>query len=123
MEDLKAGVYRHYKGPLYLVLGLAHDANADTLHRITFNSSGMVAHQLGERTVVVYIGLQLTDAHNGPRIAVRTYDDFLAMVYTDNEHLGEVCSHVARGSTWCSDRERWVTPRFEYIGPTWEGQR
>src|SRR4051794_7365991 len=32
VEDVKAGVYRHYKGPLYLVTGLAHDANAGELY-------------------------------------------------------------------------------------------
>jgi hypothetical protein len=52
------GIYRHYKGPLYQVLGLAHDANNE------------------DRVCVVYFGLQLDGAHLGPRLAVRTLEDF-----------------------------------------------
>ena len=57
------GIYRHYKGPLYQVLALAHDANHD------------------DRTVVAYMPLQLDGAHLGPRMAVRTIEDFLADVH------------------------------------------
>lgn len=48
------GLYRHYKGHLYLPLGVAHDANYE------------------DRAVVVYVPLQLDGAHEGPRLAVRT---------------------------------------------------
>jgi hypothetical protein len=54
-----AGTYRHWKGPQYLVLGLAHDANDDN------------------RVVVVYVPLYPVD---GPPFAVRTLDDFEAWV-------------------------------------------
>ncbi|MBW3538165.1 DUF1653 domain-containing protein [Candidatus Parcubacteria bacterium] len=69
--EFKAGIYRHYKGPLYLALGLAHDANDE--------------HRVG----VVYIGLQLDKAKAGPRLAVRTYADFYAAV---NAATGEAVS-------------------------------
>lgn len=60
---MKAGIYRHYKGPLYQFLFLAHDANHD------------------DRTVAVYMPLQLDGAHLGPRPAVRTIEDFTAVVH------------------------------------------
>lgn len=60
------GIYRHYKGPLYQVLGLAHDANDD------------------KRLAVIYIGLQLDAAHLGPRLSVRTFRDF----------IGTVCNNI-----------------------------
>lgn len=58
-----AGVYRHYKADrCYLVLGLGHDANA------------------AGRTVVVYVPLYLDAGQSGPRLAVRTLEDFSAWV-------------------------------------------
>lgn len=60
--EFKAGIYKHYKGPLYLVLGLAHDANYES------------------RAAIIYIGLELNQAKAGPRLAVRTYKDFYAWV-------------------------------------------
>jgi hypothetical protein len=60
---LPAGVYRHYKADRhYLVLGLAHDANDD------------------DRTAVVYVPLYVDAAEPGPRLAVRTLEDFTAWV-------------------------------------------
>ncbi len=56
------GIHRHYKGPLYLVIGLAHDANDES------------------RTCVVYLPLQLKAGQVGPRMAVRTIEDFTALV-------------------------------------------
>ncbi len=73
----RSGVYQHYKGPLYQVLGVAHDANDS------------------ERIVVVYIGLELNPDHTGPRLAVRTVEDF--------------------------DAEVDGVPRFTYLGDTWQG--
>jgi hypothetical protein len=61
--DVPAGVYRHYKAErYYLVLGRGHDANDDA------------------RTVVVYVPLYVDAAEPGPRLAVRTVEDFLAWV-------------------------------------------
>lgn len=53
LPDLLAGVWRHWKGHHYLVLGYGHDSNREG------------------RQVVVYVGLQLDGAHTGPRLAVR----------------------------------------------------
>lgn len=61
--DVPAGVYRHYKADRhYLVLGRGHDANDEA------------------RTVVVYVPLYVDAAEPGPRLAVRTVEDFLAWV-------------------------------------------
>lgn len=62
LPDLTAGIYRHYKGHHYLVLGYAHDANQE------------------DRRVVVYVGLQLDGARRPERISVRSVDDFFARV-------------------------------------------
>ncbi|MDF2461201.1 MAG: hypothetical protein K0S68_604 [Candidatus Saccharibacteria bacterium] len=63
LPDLPSGIYRHYKGHHYVVLGYAHDSNQDG------------------RIVVVYAGLELEGATPGhPRLNVRTVDDFFASV-------------------------------------------
>ncbi len=56
LPDLPAGVWRHWKGADYLVLGLGHDADVEG------------------RTVVVYVPLYDVP---GPRLAVRTVENFL----------------------------------------------
>lgn len=56
LPALQAGVWRHWKGKDYLVLGLAHDADVEG------------------RTVVVYVPLHDVP---GPRLAVRTVEGFL----------------------------------------------
>lgn len=62
LPDLPAGVYRHYKGHRYLVLGYGHDADYE------------------DRQVVIYVGLELDDARPGPRLAVRTAESFFGPV-------------------------------------------
>lgn len=62
LPHLPAGVYRHYKGHHYLVLGFGHDSNVDG------------------RNVVVYVGLELEGASRAPRMNVRTVEDFFASV-------------------------------------------
>ncbi|MEX2291527.1 MAG: DUF1653 domain-containing protein [Mycobacteriales bacterium] len=59
LPELQAGVWRHWKGNDYLVLGLGHDA-ADP-----------------SRAVVVYVPLYDVP---GPRLAVRTAERFLEEV-------------------------------------------
>jgi hypothetical protein len=91
LPDLRAGIYRHYKGPLYLVLGYGHDANQE------------------DRTVVVYVGLQLDGAKSGARLSVRTADDFFAIVDRNT------------GATVNDDWDGTDPPpvqRFTYLGPT-----
>lgn len=97
LPDLPAGIYKHYKGHFYQVLGYGHDANYE------------------DRTTVIYIGLQLMDAHDGPRLATRTalsedpsVDAFFDFVHAD----GKKC---ACGGLICLDRQR----RFTYVSPGW----
>jgi hypothetical protein len=87
-RELHAGVYRHYKGHLYLVLGYADDANTEG------------------RTVVVYVGLQLDGAGPGARIKVRTAEDFFAPV---NPSTGAVVQ-------WCDGVDPAPVARFRYVG-------
>lgn len=114
LPDLPAGVYRHYKGPLYQVLGYGHDAND------------------AARDVVVYIGLQLDQAKTGPRLAVRTATDFHAHVHADRStcyadpntsEAAHECSLIDDGTV--TNLAQWIdthTPRFRYLGPSWEGE-
>jgi hypothetical protein len=93
LPDLPAGVWRHYKGPLYQVLGYGHDAND------------------ANRAVVIYIGLQLDQAKTGPRLAVRTAEDFHAIV---NRSTGEAVDHPYPSPDY--------PRRFTYIAADWTGQ-
>lgn len=78
---MKAGLWRHYKGPLYLLLGVAHDANAEDLcARDAVDLTCGDAPTLDEREVVVYVPLMLDGAHLGPRMAVRTRSDWERLV-------------------------------------------
>jgi hypothetical protein len=124
LPELPSGVYRHYKGHLYQVLGYGHDAN--TLGgETTYDDTVIGTHSteacgwlpLDERMVVVYIGLEMTDAQLGPRLAVRTADDFHAIVHLSGSKRGTKCEHVGEGSTWCPDAESAVAKRFTYLGP------
>lgn len=92
--DLRTGIYRHYKGPLYLVLGLGHDANHDG------------------RAVVVYVGLQLDGAKTGPRLAVRDMDDFTVIVDPST-------GHALPDFPFPSPE---YPRRFTYRGPVWDGR-
>ena len=86
---LHPGIYKHYKGPLYQVLGYAHDANDET------------------RIVVVYIPLQLNKSHEGPRIAVRSVFG------------GEGCWHDRvhpSDGTVCWNECEDAVPRFLWLG-------
>lgn len=61
MSELKAGVYKHYKGGLYLALGVAR-------------------HSETNEKLVAYIPLSVKD---GPRITVRPYNMFFEKVTVD----------------------------------------
>ena len=71
-NEVQPGVWQHWKHPQrprqYLVLGLAHDANEDG------------------REVVVYVPLYVDPAQTGPRLAVRTVEDFLSFVDPETGH-------------------------------------
>lgn len=92
IPDLCAGVYRHYKGPLYLVTGYAHDSNHEG------------------RIVVVYVGLQLDEAKPGPRIGVRDVNDFFAIV---DPKTGKAVDYPYPSPDF--------PRRFTYLGPSWKG--
>lgn len=99
LPDLPAGVYRHWKGHLYQVLGYGHDANTDL-----------------DRFAVVYIGLQTQGSHTGPRLAFRTAmsDDPSVDAFFDFVHKedGSKCAEP-------HDCLNNMTPirRFTYLGP------
>jgi hypothetical protein len=112
---LPAGVYRHYKGRLYLVLGLAHDANADELYVDPYDDA---PEPLGERRVVVYIGLQLDAAHEGPRLAVRTLEDFHQIVCTNPEHA-HYGDRVPTNFVISAGSECYLERRFVYLSDTY----
>jgi hypothetical protein len=112
---LKPGIYRHYKGPLYQFIALGHDANHD------------------DRTVVVYMPLQLDGAHLGPRMAVRTIEDFTAQMHVsqagDNwpvcpgvreckiARLGARSEVIGGRELDLAHYDQTHKPRFEYLGP------
>jgi hypothetical protein len=116
LPPLKSGIYEHYKNHLYNTLGYAHDANADNLW-VPDGNGGF--RKLGERAVVVYFGLQLDDAHTGPRMAVRTVEDFLAHVDpTDGSVVPQSVVEASQGSTRYIEGHGYI-PRFIYRGPSY----
>ena len=116
MNDLLTGVYRHYKGPLYLVLGYGHDADADKW----FDAHEERWFPDGERTVVIYVGLQLDDAHTGARLAVRTAEWFFEGVCPLPE-CPRYGTEVDGPFDACVRCKSAPVQRFTYVGPTWEG--
>jgi hypothetical protein len=103
LPALKAGIYRHYKGPLYLALGYGHDSNDDS------------------RIVVVYVPLYTDPAHSGPALAVRTAmsDDPTKSAWWDFVHpdSGTKCCALIEGCEAICDGLEPVMPRYEYLGP------
>lgn len=90
---LRAGIYRHYRGHLYLVLGYAHDST----------------NGVEDRTVVVYVGLDLGGAKHGERMLVREVDEFFDWV---DPTTGESVRSYRPGI------DSSPVERFAYIGPT-----
>ena len=84
---IAAGVYEHYKGGRYLVMGLAHDSNHEG------------------RVAVVYVPLY--DAP-GPRMAIRDEADFHAFVHAD----GTTCTDVTCYARWDARPHQ---PRFRLL--------
>lgn len=87
--SLFAGIYQHYKGHPYLLLGQAHD------------------HDNPGRIVVVYVGLSLDGAKDGFRMKVQGADIFTGYV---NPETGEPIE------TWDGTQPEPVR-RFTYLGP------
>lgn len=90
LPDLPAGIYQHYKGHLYHVLGYGSDSNYEG------------------RVVVIYFGIELHDARKGPRLHVRTVEDFFAIV---DVSTGKVIDQL-EPTTLCPRR-------FTYLGTEW----
>jgi hypothetical protein len=99
LPELKTGVYRHWRGPLYEVSGYIHDANIEG------------------RVGVLYRSLELTGAHEGPRWAFRNVDgedaffDWVDQA-TGNEWQAHVDLHEDPINCSCT-----AVRRFEYLGP------
>lgn len=91
MNELKAGVYKHYKGGLYFMLGTARHSETD-------------------EKLVAYIPLGVK---TGPRITVRPYDMFFADVTVDGvtkprfAYIGEEVADVFA---------KWYDPLSGYTG-------
>ncbi len=120
----QSGVYRHYKGQHYLVLGLAHDANADNLREAVSEVMEDGCRSFGyrplvEREVVVYVPLELTGAHTGARMAVRTLEDFQSLVCAapDCRCYGQVFGYDPDGDPCAAEH---AVRRFTYLGPRWQ---
>lgn len=60
-KDILSGVYRHYKGGLYLILGAARHTETD-------------------EKLIAYIPLYTREDHKGPRIQVRPLEMFFEEV-------------------------------------------
>lgn len=107
---IPAGLYRHYKGELYLLLGVAH--HSETMERIA-----------------VYVPLYIDPSWSGTdltdRMTVRPAEMFFGIVdeyhkkcggtHTTKHWEGDLFSRI----WFCFDCEQYYTPsvkRFEYVG-------
>lgn len=99
---MKLGVYQHYKGPRYLVLGTAHDANVE------------------DRRVVVYVGLERGAKldEDEDSMAVRTLEDFNQKLCGCRWEDG-ACFTPLDENDRCANHGHTNMPpvrRFEYVG-------
>lgn len=67
-KNIFAGVYQHYKGGLYYVLGVARHTETD-------------------EKLICYIPLYTREDHKGPRIQVRPLDMFLEKVEVEGKSV------------------------------------
>lgn len=89
LRPLFSGVYRHYKGQHYLVLGYGRYSDGP----------------LEGKPCVIYTGLELDEAKAGPRIQVRSAEDWFQRVTPHGVTASPMMASV---------------PRFTYVGPSWE---
>lgn len=100
--ELRSGVYRHYKGPLYQVIGYSHNASDDN------------------NIQVLYIGLEISPDKPGPRWATRDWIDFFATVCPQHGGVDAYSNEhgtLALMGMKCAPQE-WVE-RFTYMGPVY----
>jgi hypothetical protein len=105
---MEAGIYRHYKGGLYQVLGVGQHTETNEI-------------------VVIYIPLQHEESHTGPRLRVRPANGpngFCSNLPSEcptcgskiRYNVGVKCGY----STGNPDPDKWHNesdvPRFTYIG-------
>ena len=106
--DLRAGVYKHYKGSLYQVMGYSHNASDNN------------------QIQVLYIGLELDPEKPGPRFATYNWREFFETVcpiHYGIEVYGPSHEQIMRNEydieelSICAP-ERWVE-RFTYMSPVY----
>lgn len=124
LPDLPAGIHRHYKGHLYDVKGYAHDSSA--------------TDEDGDPKIkVLYQAIQLDQAHEGPRAAVRDlwtqdYDDpaerrqagvdgFFDIICANPACMGSDGGIVATldedDNCRVCGRKEFIQQRYAYLGP------
>ena len=114
MMPFPAGIYRHYKGRRYLVLGMASDSNAEDLAIWDPNFGGEFL-PLEERLVVVYVSLEAEGRKPGPTMHVRTVEDFSCYVCDDKR-----CANYGKRLANPADfGDHNAVRRFEYEGIDW----
>lgn len=104
--DLRAGVYKHYKGPLYQVMGYSHNASDEN------------------RIQVLYIELEIDPKKPGPRFATRDWREFFAFICPIHDGVdaysavhGSILNDefVYEGVMPCKPTD--YLDRFTYMGP------
>lgn len=118
---MKLGVYRHYKGEHYLVIGVADDANAAEFCQAD-NAGRSRGSTLDKRTVVVYVPLYVVP-DSETNMAVRTVEDFeqlLCNVQWEDENgwRGFTCYRRLEADGRCVEHghTNYQVRRFEYAG-------
>lgn len=96
---LRTGVWKHYKGPLYQVLGYSHNASDDN------------------NIQVLYIGLEIDPSKPGPRWATRDWKEFFETVCPEHDGMNAYSDEHDNIRSPCDPLE-WKE-RFEYMGPVY----
>jgi hypothetical protein len=101
LPTLRAGVYQHFKGGLYLVQGYAQDANSPREIK---------------RNVVIYTGVSGSTPQ--ARTWVRSVEDFFAQICTTTQLSERACNmKQAHDPVFAASHTHTLVPRFEYKGP------
>lgn len=100
--ELRSGVYKHYKGDLYQVIGYSHNASDDN------------------NVQVLYIGLEISPDKTGPRWATRDWKEFhetVCALHGGVEAYGSLHEDWIRSdeTVRCDPNE--FVERFTYMGP------
>ncbi len=91
---ISLGIYRHYKGALYNVTGVAQNSTNGE----------------DDEIYVIYHGLEMEPGHAGIRTRLRAYQQFHSLVHRED---GSQCAEVCSGHPdICDD----TVQRFTYLG-------